>query len=424
MFIDRIQIYAKAGNGGNGCVSFRREKYVAKGGPDGGDGGNGGSIIFRVDAGVNTLLAFRYHRKFIAENGADGKGSKCHGKNGADMEILVPRGTLIREAATGRILQDMSDDAPFVCLRGGRGGWGNKHFATPTRQIPRFAKSGTKGQEAELLLELKMIADVGLLGMPNAGKSSLLARISGARPKIADYPFTTLAPSLGVVETEGGGFVCADIPGLIEGAGKGAGLGHAFLRHVDRCRLLLHLVDATADAAQAPQQAIELINKELAAYSPALAQRPQVLVLNKCDTLLPQEREQKAQVLQKAFDCEVFCISAVTGEGIEVLLKHVCRLLATLPPVTIYQPEQIPVSQTSQDPYAFTVRRQGGGNLFVLEGAWLERLVSDVNFEDRESLNYFERRLRERGVYERLTEAGCHDGDTVSLYGVEFDFVL
>ena len=422
MFIDRITIYAKAGNGGNGCVSFRREKYVAKGGPDGGDGGNGGNIIFRIDPGANTLLAFRYHRKFAAENGGDGKGAKWHGKNGADTEILVPRGTLIRDAASGRILKDMSDDAPYLCLRGGRGGWGNKHFATPTRQIPRFAKSGMKGEEAELLLELKMIADVGLLGLPNAGKSSLLSRISSARPKIADYPFTTLAPSLGVVETERGGFVCADIPGLIEGAGQGAGLGHDFLRHVDRCRLLLHLVDGSDMAATEPVQAAELINGELAVYSEELSRREQILVLNKCDTLPKEEKEEKLAALRTHFGCEVYPVSAVSGEGIEALLYHVIDRLAALPPITVYDEEQAP-TQASQDPMAYTVRRESGSGIFILEGAWLEKLVSNVNFEDRESLNYFERRLREAGVYERLGESGCKDGDTVSLYGIEFDFV-
>ena len=422
MFIDRITIYAKAGNGGNGCVSFRREKYVAKGGPDGGDGGNGGNIIFRIDPGANTLLAFRYHRKFAAENGGDGKGAKWHGKNGADTEILVPRGTLIRDAASGRILKDMSDDAPYLCLRGGRGGWGNKHFATPTRQIPRFAKSGMKGEEAELLLELKMIADVGLLGLPNAGKSSLLSRISSARPKIADYPFTTLAPSLGVVETERGGFVCADIPGLIEGAGQGAGLGHDFLRHVDRCRLLLHLVDGSDMAATDPVQAAELINGELAVYSEELSRREQILVLNKCDTLLEAEKEEKLAALRAHFGCEVYPVSAVSGEGIEALLYHVIDRLAALPPITVYDEEQAP-TQAPQDPMAYTVRRESGSGIFILEGAWLEKLVSNVNFEDRESLNYFERRLREAGVYERLGESGCKDGDTVSLYGIEFDFV-
>ena len=422
MFIDRITIYAKAGNGGNGCVSFRREKYVAKGGPDGGDGGNGGNIIFRIDPGANTLLAFRYHRKFFAENGGDGKGAKWHGKNGADTEILVPRGTLIRDAASGRILKDMSDDAPYLCLCGGRGGWGNKHFATPTRQIPRFAKSGMKGEEAELLLELKMIADVGLLGLPNAGKSSLLSRISSARPKIADYPFTTLAPSLGVVETERGGFVCADIPGLIEGAGQGAGLGHDFLRHVDRCRLLLHLVDGSDMAATDPVQAAELINGELAVYSEELSRREQILVLNKCDTLLEAEKEEKLAALRAHFGCEVYPVSAVSGEGIEALLYHVIDRLAALPPITVYDEEQAP-TQAPQDPMAYTVRRESGSGIFILEGAWLEKLVSNVNFEDRESLNYFERRLREAGVYERLGENGCKDGDTVSLYGIEFDFV-
>ena len=275
MFIDTIPIHVQAGNGGNGAVSFRREKYIAKGGPDGGDGGNGGNILFRVEEGANTLLAFRYKRKFVAENGGDGAGAKFHGKNGADVVIPVPRGTLIRDAASGKILHDMSDGEDYLLCRGGRGGWGNKHFATPTRQIPRFAKSGLPGEARDLILELKMIADVGLVGLPSAGKSSLLAALSAARPKIAEYHFTTLEPNLGVVPVgEGSGFVMADIPGLIEGAAEGAGLGHDFLRHIERCRLLVQVVDVSGSEGREPADDFAAISSELAKFSPALAGKP------------------------------------------------------------------------------------------------------------------------------------------------------
>ena len=284
MFIDKIEIFVKAGAGGNGCVSFRREKYVAKGGPDGGDGGNGGNVIFRVDEGANTLLAFRYKRKFIAENGGDGSGAKCHGKNGESVIIPVPRGTLIRDAESGKILHDMSDGEDFILCRGGRGGWGNKHYATPTRQIPRFAKAGLPGDERNVLLELKMIADVGLAGLPSAGKSSLLAAVSAARPKIAEYHFTTLEPNLGVVSVgEGKGFVMADIPGLIEGASDGAGLGHDFLRHIERCRLIVQVIDISGVEGRDPVDDFHTISEELEKFSQALADKPRILVANKCD---------------------------------------------------------------------------------------------------------------------------------------------
>ena len=281
MFIDHVKIFIKAGDGGNGAVSFRREKYVAAGGPDGGDGGRGGNVVFRVDEGCNTLLAFRYRRKFIAENGGNGAACKFHGKSGEDIVIMVPPGTLLKNVEDGRVFHDMSDGEDYIAARGGRGGWGNRHFATPTRQIPRFAKSGTKGEEMELELELKMLADVGLIGYPSVGKSSILSRISAARPKIADYHFTTLSPNLGVVSVaDGRGYVAADIPGLIEGAADGAGLGHDFLRHIDRCRLLLHVVDISATEGRDPIEDIKNIDRELERYSPALATRPQIMVAN------------------------------------------------------------------------------------------------------------------------------------------------
>lgn len=427
MFIDHIQIYIKAGNGGNGAVSFRREKYVAAGGPDGGDGGRGGNIVFRVDPGSNTLLAFRYKRKFTAENGGDGKAEKMHGKNGADTVILVPPGTLLRDPESGRILFDMSEADEFIACHGGRGGWGNRHFATPTRQIPRFAKSGTAGEEREVLLELKMIADVGLIGYPSVGKSSLLARISAAKPKIADYHFTTLSPNLGVVSLgEGRGFVAADIPGLIEGAADGVGLGHDFLRHVDRCRLLLHVVDIAATEGRDPIEDVRIINRELARYSPELAARPQILVANKCDMVLPDEDPavDAFRAFAKTIGCEVYLISAVTGEGIPALLEAVQRALAELPPVKVYAAEisaEEEAAAGAAGERETTVRRENG--VYYVEGKWLYNFMGQINFDDYQSLSFFSRVLQKNGVIDLLRQNGAHDGDTVNIYDFEFDFV-
>lgn len=427
MFIDHIQIYIKAGNGGNGAVSFRREKYVAAGGPDGGDGGRGGNIVFRVDPGSNTLLAFRYKRKFTAENGGDGKAEKMHGKNGADTVILVPPGTLLRDPESGRILFDMSEADEFIACHGGRGGWGNRHFATPTRQIPRFAKSGTAGEEREVLLELKMIADVGLIGYPSVGKSSLLARISAAKPKIADYHFTTLSPNLGVVSLgEGRGFVAADIPGLIEGAADGVGLGHDFLRHVDRCRLLLHVVDIAATEGRDPIEDVRIINRELARYSPELAARPQILVANKCDMVLPDEDPavDAFRAFAKTIGCEVYLISAVTGEGIPALLGAVQRALADLPPVKVYAAEisaEEEAAAGAAGERETTVRRENG--VYYVEGKWLYNFMGQINFDDYQSLSFFSRVLQKNGVIDLLRQNGAHDGDTVNIYDFEFDFV-
>ena len=423
MFIDKIQIYVKAGDGGNGAISFRREKYVAKGGPDGGDGGHGGNIVFRIDEGSNTLLAFRYKRKFIAGNGGNGKGAKFHGATADDLVIMVPRGTLIKDANTGRIIKDLSDDNDFVCCKGGRGGWGNKHFATPTRQVPNFAKNGTKGEEKEIILELKMLADVGIIGYPSVGKSSILARISSAKPKIADYHFTTLSPNLGVVSTGGeSGFVAADIPGLIEGAADGAGLGHAFLRHVDRCRLLWHVVDISCFEGRDPVDDIIKINTELEKYSPELASRKQLIVANKIDALDPEAVDVKAfeeYVSENGY--ELLYVSAATGEGLDALIQRSAELLSDLPPMTIYDSEYEP-----EDAYV------GGGKetkityedgVYFVEGDWLFNLMGQINFSDNESLNYFQRILYRSGIFEELEKHGCKDGDTVSIYDFEFDFV-
>lgn len=424
MFIDVVKIYVRAGDGGNGAVSFRREKYVSHGGPDGGDGGNGGNIVFVTDKGTNTLLSFRYKRKFIAGNGENGGGHKFHGATADDLVIGVPLGTLIKDAATGKIIKDMSDDKPFVCCRGGRGGWGNRHFATPTRQVPMFAKQGTKGEERELQLELKMLADVGLVGFPNVGKSSILSRISSAKPKIADYHFTTLSPNLGVVKTgDESGFVVADIPGLIEGAADGAGLGHAFLRHVERCRLLLHVVDVSGIEGRAPTDDIEKINSELQKHSEELYSRPQIIVANKTD-LLPEDHDfSEFEDYVDEHGWELIYVSAATGEGLDRLIHLTDERLKLLPPLTIYESEISP-----EDEYAkndgeriTTIRREN--DTFFVEGEWLVNLMGQVNFEDYESLAFFQRVLIKAGVIQMLEDKGCVDGCTVNIYDFEFDFV-
>ncbi len=426
MFIDNIKIYVKAGDGGNGAVSFHREKYVSAGGPDGGDGGRGGNIVFRIDEGANTLLAFRYKRKFIAENGANGMAGKMHGKSGADVVITVPQGTLIKDPESGKIIFDMGSDREFVLCKGGRGGWGNRHFATPTRQIPRFAKSGTKGEEREVLLELKMLAEVGLIGFPNVGKSSILSRISSAKPKIANYHFTTLSPNLGVVGMgEGKGFLAADIPGLIEGASEGQGLGHDFLRHVDRCRLLLHVVDIAGTDGRDPIEDIEKINHELKKYSEELSHRPQIIVANKIDSVLEEEEiyiNFKDYIEKNNLD--VVYVSAVTGEGLSELVKLASEKLKTLPPVTIYETEYSPEDEAISNTVGVketVVRRENGK--FVVEGEWLYNFMGQINFDDYESLNFFQRVLIKNGVIDKLRKAGVEEGDTVSIYDFEFDFV-
>ena len=421
--IDKTKIYVKAGDGGNGAVSFRREKYVAKGGPDGGDGGHGGNIVFRVDKGATTLLFFRDHRKFVAKNGGNGMPEKFHGATAADVVILVPEGTLIRDAETGKIIKDMSDDEPFICCRGGRGGFGNRHFATPTRQVPMFAKQGTKGEERELILELKMLADVGLVGMPSVGKSSILSRISSARPKIAAYHFTTLSPNLGVVSTGGeSGFVAADIPGLIEGAADGAGLGHAFLRHIERCRLLLHVVDISASEGRDPIEDIETINNELARYSEQLATRPQIVLANKSDMLdeeLVDVEAFKKYVADNGW--ELFFISAATGEGLKEVVQHVAHRLAELPPLTIFETELDVTLEAEESADEITVRREN--NDFYVEGKWLYDLLGRTNLDSYESLTYFQRSLIKGGVIKMLEEKGCTDGHTVHIYDFEFEFI-
>ncbi|MBR5798388.1 MAG: GTPase ObgE [Clostridia bacterium] len=420
-FIDHVKIEIKAGDGGNGAIAFHREKYVSAGGPDGGDGGRGGNIVFRIDEGVNTLLAYRYRHKFVAGNDGDGKGNKIHGASADDLIIPVPRGTIIKDAETGAVIHDMSDGEDFIACRGGRGGWGNRHFATATRQVPMFAKNGTKGEHKFVSLELKMLADVGLIGFPSVGKSSILSRISAARPKIAEYHFTTLSPNLGVVRVhDEAGFVAADIPGLIEGAAEGAGLGHDFLRHVDRCRLLLHVVDISCYEGRDPIDDIKTINQELLRYSPVLAERPQIIIANKCD-ILDEELFDVAEFEEfvRENDWELMYVSAATGEGLREMIERVYERLQTLPPILTYEAEAV---QEEEVVGKETVIRREGGK-FIVEGQWIFNLMNQVNFDDYESLNYFQRVLQRSGVFEQLEAAGCVDGDTVSMYDFEFEYV-
>ena len=424
-FYDHVKIYIKAGDGGNGCISFRREKYVAYGGPDGGDGGHGGNVVFVIDEGTNTLLDFRNRKKFVAKNGGDGMPAKFHGATAEDLIIPVPDGTVIRDAETGKVIKDMSRCEPFIAAKGGRGGWGNRHFATPTRRAPRFAKNGLDGEAKEIILELKMLADVGFVGLPNVGKSTLLSMISAARPKIANYHFTTLSPMLGVVSVDDGhAFVAADIPGLIEGASEGLGLGHDFLRHVDRCRLLVHVVDISGSEGRDPIEDIKMINEELRKYSDDLADRPQIIAANKCDILDPDtEEETKARLeaFAEELGYEVVYISAASGVNVKPLCRKVYEMLQELPPLTIYEPEYEEVIEEPKQPDEITAVKEG--DMWVVEGEWLKWLMSGINFDDRESLMYFEKMIREKGIIQKMRELGIADGDTVALYDLVFDFV-
>ena len=422
MFVDKVKISVKAGNGGNGAVAFHREKYVAAGGPDGGDGGRGGNIVLRVNDNLSTLMDFRYKRKYVAAPGQDGQGARCSGKRGEDLVIQVPRGTVVRDAQTNEIMKDMSDDEDFVLCKGGRGGWGNKHFATPTRQVPRFAKAGLPGEEHEVILELKLLADVGLVGFPNVGKSTLLSVTSNARPKIANYHFTTLYPNLGVIYVEEGvSFVMADIPGIIEGAAEGAGLGHDFLRHIDRCRLLVHIVDVSGSEGRDPIEDFVKINAELAEYSAELAARPMLVAANKCD-LLPEGSDNLERLRRyvESRGYAFFEISAATTHGTRRLTQAIAEKLRQLPPVKVYEPEYVkPLAEAGQ---AEDLTIEHMGDLWIVSGKWLQQLVMDINFADYESRMYFDRQLRKSGLFARLEEMGIEDGDTVSIYDLEFDY--
>ena len=422
-FIDKARITVRAGNGGNGAVAFHREKYVAAGGPDGGDGGKGGSIILQVDDNMSTLMDFRYKRKYVAPNGADGMGGRKSGKDGTNLVIRVPRGTLVRDAESGEIIKDMSDSEPYVLCKGGRGGWGNMHFATPTRQVPRFAKAGLPGESHDVLLELKLLADVGLIGFPNVGKSTLLSVVSKAQPKIANYHFTTLYPNLGVVWVEEGvSFVMADIPGIIEGASEGAGLGHDFLRHIDRCRLLVHLVDVSGSEGRDPVADFDAINAELSQYSPDLAKRPQIVCANKSDILDP-ESDNLTRLRQhvEAQGYTLLEISAAAHQGTAELVKKIAEMLSVLPPVTVYEPEYVPKPPVIDSSAPLDIQRADDGT-WLVEGPWLQRLMANVNFADYESRMWFDKTLRQSGLFQQLEELGIQDGDTVSMYDFEFEY--
>ena len=420
-FVDTARITVKAGNGGNGAVAFHREKYVAAGGPDGGDGGRGGNVVLVVDDNMSTLMDFRYKRKYTAPNGVDGSGSRKSGKDGSDLVIRVPRGTVVRDTETNEIIHDMSDAEPFVLARGGRGGWGNQHFATPTRQVPRFAKAGMTGESREVTLELKLLADVGLVGFPNVGKSTLLSVVSKAQPKIANYHFTTLYPNLGVVYVdEGVSFVMADIPGIIEGASEGAGLGHDFLRHIDRCRLLVHLVDVSGSEGRDPIADFDAINAELREYSPELATRPQIAVANKTDLLMDTEQLDAFRAHVETLGYEFFAMSAATHQGTRELVQHIARRLSELPPVTVYEPEYVPKPPVIDTTEPLHIERED--NTWLVEGPWLQRLMANINFSDYESRMYFDKMLRQSGLFDTLEQMGIQDGDIVSMYDLEFEY--
>lgn len=422
MFVDKAKIKIKAGNGGNGAVAFHREKYVASGGPDGGDGGKGGDIIFQVDTNLSTLADFRYKRKYTAENGQNGQGSRKNGRKGQDLVIRVPRGTVIREAESGAVIADMSSDEPFIAAKGGKGGWGNTHFATPTRQTPRFAKDGVPGEEWEVTLELKLLADVGLIGFPNVGKSTLVSVVSEAKPIIADYHFTTITPVLGVVRMgPESSFVMADIPGLIEGAGEGAGLGHEFLRHVERCRMLIHVVDVAGSEGRDPIEDFETINKELAVFNAELATRPQIVAGNKIDMATDEQRETFRRYIEDK-GLQYFEICAPILEGTKELINAAAALLATLPPIRQYETEPIPMEMLEK-------KKTSGFKISVIddtyyvEAEWLLKILNKTDMDDYESLQYFQKVLGTSGILDELRRRGIQEGDTVNIYDLEFEYV-
>lgn len=426
MFADRAKIIIKSGKGGNGHVSFRREKYVPNGGPDGGDGGKGGDVIFQVDEGLNTLTDYRHRRKFAAQPGEEGGKKNCHGKNGEDLILKVPAGTVIKDAETDKVIADMSgDNKRQVILKGGRGGLGNQHFATATMQAPKYAQPGGEAIEIEVKLELKVIADVGLVGFPNVGKSTLLSRVTNAQPKIANYHFTTLHPNLGVVDLDGAkGFVIADIPGLIEGASEGIGLGLEFLRHIDRTKVMIHVVDAAGTEGRDPIADIKAINKELEAYDPAILKKPQVIAANKTDAIYGDENE-IIKALRDEFEekegIKVFPISAVSGKGLKELLYHVNNLLDTCSKeITVYEQEFDPALRFfKEEPYTIT---RGDDDAYVVEGPKIDKMLGYTNIESEKGFLFFQNFLKEQGILAELEEMGIEDGDTVRMYGHEFDY--
>lgn len=421
-FIDVATIWLHAGKGGDGCVSFHREKFVAAGGPDGGDGGRGGDIVFVADDNLSTLMDFRYKRKYTAANGENGRAKRQSGADADDLVIRVPRGTVLKEAESGLVVADLSGSEPVVVARGGRGGWGNAHFATPTRQIPKFAKPGLPGEDLHLTLELKVIADVGLIGFPNVGKSTLISILSAARPKIANYHFTTLTPVLGVVRVgPEQSFVCADIPGLIEGAAEGVGLGHDFLRHVERCRLLLHVVDVSGCEGRDPKADFAQINRELANFSAELSQRPQIVLGNKCDIAAPEQVEAFRQYIE-AQGLTFLPISAATRQGVDGLPALVYQRLAALPPVRVFAPEYVRPDKSAEPSRPFTAARTGDHE-FTVDAPWLERILAGTNVEDYESLQYFQTQLGDSGILDELIRLGVEEEDTIKIGEYEFDYL-
>ena len=423
MFVDYAKIIIKSGDGGNGAATFRREKYVAAGGPDGGDGGKGGDIYFKVDPNANTLIDFRFTKKFKAENGQNGSGNHCFGKKGDDLYVMVPKGTVVKDSETGKVIVDLSEDGQVeLVLKGGRGGKGNSHFATSTRQAPHFAIDGEKGKEKEIILELKLLADVGLVGFPNVGKSTLISRVSAAKPKIADYHFTTIDPNLGVVKTEhGDSFVMADIPGIIEGASEGVGLGTQFLRHVERTRLLLHVIDVAGTEGRNPVEDFNKVNEELKKYSEKLSNRKQIIVANKSDSMQDETNFEELEKAAKEKGIEIYRISAVTGEGVNKLINYVAQVVKTLPKEEIVDIEDrvVYTLDDDKDDFAITLVHQGE---FMVEGPAVERLMGRVNIGDNESFAYLQRMLKKLGIEQALREKGVQEGDTVKILEWEFEW--
>ena len=424
MFVDKVKIYIKAGDGGDGAVSFHREKYVAAGGPDGGNGGKGGNIVFQVDTNLSTLLDFRYHKKYVAKRGENGGAKRCTGKSAPDLVIKVPRGTIVRNAKNGRIMADLSTDEPQILAKGGNGGRGNCNFATSTRQIPRFAKPGFPGEEFEVILELKLLADVGLVGYPNVGKSTLLSRVSNARPKIANYHFTTLNPHLGVVNLgDGNSFVMADIPGLIEGASEGAGLGHEFLRHIERTKVLLHVVDAASVEGRDPIEDVHAIMDELSAYNPELLKLPQAIAANKLDAVYDEGADPLAD-LKKEFEpmgIPVFGISAVSGEGVNDLLYYLYDVIRKTDRTPKIFEKEFEIEYVGDRSLPYTVEKDEGG-IYVVEGPRIEKMLGYTNLDSEKGFDFFQKFLKNTGILEDLEKAGISEGDTVRMYGLEFDY--
>lgn len=422
MFVDVAKINIKAGKGGDGAVSFHREKYVAAGGPDGGDGGRGGNVVFVADTNLSTLMDFRYKRKYAAKCGENGRGARCNGKNAEDLVIRVPKGTLVKDAETGRIIADISGTEPVIVAKGGKGGWGNTHYATPTRQIPRFAKPGFPGEELCVILELKLIADVGLIGFPNVGKSTIISVISAAKPKIANYHFTTLSPVLGVVKVDSeASFVAADIPGLIEGASDGVGLGHDFLRHVERCRMLLHVVDVSGSEGRDPKEDFEKINFELSRFSEKLSACPQIVLGNKCDIASQEQIEDfKAFVEEKGLS--FYPVSAATRKGLDELPGIVYSVLKDLPPVATFEADYVK-PQADVNDQSFEIKRIAE-DAFEIEAPWLARILEGSDVEDYESLQFFQRRLIDSGIIDKLNEMGVKENDTIIIDEFQFDYIF